>query len=125
MERRGDMTNQEPTPLDEFLPLRPVEFHVLLSLAGGPRHGYGIMKEAAHRSGQEVIPDVGTLYRALRRMTEEQLIEPVDPPPGEGEDPRRKHYAITPFGRRIAAAEAQRLSTLVDAARAGGFLGRV
>lgn len=110
-------SHPDPTP---FLPLRPVEIHVLLSLAGGPRHGYGIMQDAAERSGEDVIPDVGTLYRALRRMVEAGLIEPAE---GQGEDGRRKHYRITGLGRRVASAEAERLAGLVDAARAGGFLG--
>ena len=107
---------RDPTP---FLPLRPVELHVLLSLAGGPRHGYGIMQDAADRTGKVVIPDVGTLYRALRRMVEADLIEPD---PSDGEGGRRKHYRITDLGRRVASAEAERLASLVDAARAGGFL---
>jgi DNA-binding PadR family transcriptional regulator len=53
--------------LDRYLPLRPVEFHVLLSLAAGERHGYGIIQDA-EALGETSVPDVGTLYRALRRM---------------------------------------------------------
>lgn len=116
------MTEAESVPIQEFLPLQPVGFHILLGLAEGPRHGYAIIREAADRSGEDIIPDVGTLYRALRRMVEARLIEPADAPPGGREDSRRKHYRITALGRRVAAAEAERLSTLVDAARAGGFL---
>jgi DNA-binding PadR family transcriptional regulator len=100
-----------------FLPLRPVEFHVLLSLARGARHGYGIMQDAAARTGEDVIPDVGTLYRALHRMVEAGLIEPT-----ASRDERRNEYRITTLGRRVAEAESQRLATLVRAARAGGFL---
>ena len=59
----------EPTPL------RPVEFHILLSLAAGERHGYGIIQDAEARG--ETL-DVGTLYRALARMTEQGFIK-VDP----------------------------------------------
>ena len=44
---------------------RPVEFDVLLSLAAGERHGYGIIQDAEAR-GSNAVPDVGTLYRALR-----------------------------------------------------------
>jgi DNA-binding PadR family transcriptional regulator len=101
-----------------------VELHVLLSLGGGARHGYGIMRDAAARTGKEVIPDVGTLYRALRRMVDQGLIEPVDASPdADGDDARRNYYGLTPLGRIVAAAEAQRLASLVEAARAGGFLG--
>lgn len=109
----------ESTSTGRFLPLRPVEFHVLLSLAAGPRHGYGIMQDAAARTGEEVIPDVGTLYRALRRMVEAGLIEPT------GVDHERRHdYRITAMGRRVAEAESDRLARLVRAARAGGLLER-
>lgn len=117
------MTTPSDAP-EHFLPLRPVELHVLLSLGRSPRHGYGVMQDAAERTGEEVIPDVGTLYRALRRMVDRGLIEPVEPPSATGEvDARRNYYGITTLGREVAAAEARRLSSLVDAARAGGFLG--
>jgi DNA-binding PadR family transcriptional regulator len=106
--------------VERFLPLRPVEFHVLLSVSAGPRHGYGIMQDAAERTGKEVIPDVGTLYRALRRMVEVGLIEPVEQS-GEG---RRNDYRVTRLGRRVAEAESLRLASLVRAARSGGLLGR-
>ncbi|HSK21503.1 MAG TPA: hypothetical protein VK912_20285, partial [Longimicrobiales bacterium] len=52
---------------ERYLPLRPVEFHILLSLAVGERHGYGIIQDAEGR-GETAVPDVGTLYRALARM---------------------------------------------------------
>lgn len=112
----------EPTP-ESFLPLRPVELHVLLSLGKGPRHGYGIIRDAEARTGEEVIPDVGTLYRALRRMVDGALIEPAEAPEGEAVDARRVYYGLTPLGREVARAEARRLTNLVAAARAGGFLG--
>ena len=107
---------------ESFLPLRPVELHVLLSLGSGPRHGYGVMQDAEARTGEEVIPDVGTLYRALRRMVDRGLIEPADAPEGSEADARRVYYDLTSLGHEVAAAEARRLSSLVDAARAGGFL---
>ena len=113
------LPSRDPPDVERFLPLRPVEFHVLLSLASGPRHGYGIMQDAAARTGEEVIPDVGTLYRALRRMVESALIEPLSTP-----DERRHDYGITPLGRRVAEAESLRLASLVRAARAGGLLER-
>jgi DNA-binding PadR family transcriptional regulator len=107
--------------IENLLPLRPVEFHVLLSLAGGERHGYGIMQDARERG--EAVPDVGTLYRALARMVDQELIESVgtrsDPEAG---DERRNYYRITDFGLRVAKAEARRLETLMRAARTGGLL---
>src|SRR5206468_3790557 len=54
--------------LRAHMSLRPVEFQVLLALAGDERHGYGIMQEAARLSGGEAELEPGTLYRALHRM---------------------------------------------------------
>ena len=87
--------------IERFLPLRPVEFNILLSLAGGERHGYGIILDAEAR-GLGDAPDVGTLYRALRRLEDQKL--------------------IGASGRRVAAAEARRMLALTRAARASGLL---
>jgi len=115
------MDRRRRQPAD-FLPLRPVEFHILLSVAGGHRHGYGIIKDAEDR-GEAAVPDVGTLYRALRRMREQGLIEETPAPPaGPGQDERRNYYGITPFGLEVGRAEARRMASLARAARAGGLL---
>jgi DNA-binding PadR family transcriptional regulator len=107
--------------LDRFLPLRPVEFEVLLSLAGGDRHGYGILQDAEARGTQP--PDVGTLYRALRRMQDEGLIGTAGLRRGaDAGDERRHYYHLTPLGLRVARAEARRLAALAEAARVGGLL---
>lgn len=105
-----------------FLPLRPVEFHVLLSLAAGERHGYGIIQDVEGR-GETPAPDVGTLYRALARMEERGLISAADrrQAPDAG-DERRNYYRITPLGLGVARAEARRLAGLTRAARRGGLL---
>ena len=109
-------------PINRFLPLRPVEFDILLSLAAGNRHGYGIIQDAEAR-GLGAIPDVGTLYRALRRLQEHGFIAPagrVAAP--DAQDERRNYYGITPLGRRVAQAEARRLHALTQAARVSGLL---
>lgn len=106
------------TAPESFLPLRPVEFDILLSLAGGDRHGYGVIQETEERTGGRVRLELGTLYRALRRMEEQELIAPTDPPPGEEDaDGRRRYYALTPLGRAVAAAETRRMEGLVAVAR--------
>ena len=108
--------------IERFLPLRPVEFDVLLSLSAGERHGYGIIQDAEAR-GFMPAPDVGTLYRALRRMQDQGLIDPTarrDAP--DGADERRHYYRITPLGLRVARAEAHRMAALTRAARASGLL---
>ncbi len=107
---------------ESLLPLRPVEFHVLLTLAAGERHGYGIIQDAESR-GEADPPDVGTLYRALARMTHGGLIAKADRrvAPDAG-DERRNYYQITPFGLKVARAEARRMAALTRAARVGGLL---
>jgi len=108
--------------IERHLPLRPVEFHILLSLAAGERHGYGIIQDIEAR-GEASVPDVGTMYRALARMVEAGLIETAarQPAPDTG-DERRNYYRITSIGLRTARAEARRLETLMRAARVGGLL---
>jgi DNA-binding PadR family transcriptional regulator len=110
--------------LETLLPLRPVEFMILLSLAEGERHGYGIMQDAKERGGA-TIPDVGTLYRALARMVDQGLIEAGEPrsAPEAGEE-RRNYYRITSVGLKVAKAEARRLEGLTRAARLGGLLAK-
>jgi DNA-binding PadR family transcriptional regulator len=101
-----------------------VEFHVLLSLAGGERHGYGIIQDIQERD-KESVPDLGTMYRALARMVENGWIEPADrhPAPDAGNE-RRNYYRITAAGLRVAKAEARRLDALTRAAKLSGLLTR-
>lgn len=102
--------------------MRPVEFHILLSLAAGERHGYGILQDIEAR-GETMVPDVGTMYRALARMLENRLIEPTARRPApDADDERRNYYRITEAGRRAARTEARRLELLMQAARIGGLL---
>jgi DNA-binding PadR family transcriptional regulator len=115
-------TMDRPRAPESYLPLRPVEFHILLSLAVGERHGYGIIQDAESR-GETVVPDVGTLYRALARMSEQGLIEPsARRRAADASDERRNYYRIRPQGLAVARAEARRLAALTRAARAGGLL---
>jgi DNA-binding PadR family transcriptional regulator len=110
-------------------PLRAVEFHILLALAEGDRHGYAILQEAQRRASQGFLPlEAGTLYRALRRLRDCGFVTDAAPPrevvtAGEA-DERRRYYAITARGRKAAGEEAERLAALVSAARASGLLGR-
>jgi DNA-binding PadR family transcriptional regulator len=106
--------------IDLLLPLRPVEFHILLSLASGERHGYGIIQDIAAR-GEASVPDVGTMYRALARMADSGLIGAA-PATKDSSDERRNYYRITEKGLRVAKAEARRLQALTRAARLGGLL---
>ena len=103
----------------EFLPLSPPMFHVLLSLSQGERHGYLIMKEVEERTSGGVRLSTGTLYGIIKRLLETAMVEEV-----AADDPRRRAYKLTAFGKTVARAEAERLESLVDAARASRLLGR-
>ena len=117
--------DRDKRKIDAFLPLRVVEFQVLLSLASGERHGYGIIRDAEAR-GDKKVPDVGTLYRALARMTDQGLITSVDAGKiADGSDERRIYYRLTPLGLKLARAEAARLAALTRAAQLGGLLSEV
>lgn len=107
-----------------FLPLRTVEFHILLALAPGARHGYGILQDTLRRTGGQLLLEPGTLYRALRRLLAGGLVEEGEPEVGEGDrdDDRRRYYRLTGLGRRVAAAEVERMTALVAAARASGLV---
>ena len=104
--------------VDRHLPLRRVAFHILLSLAAGERHGYGIIQDIEAR-GERPVPDVGTMYRALARMVEAGMIAASARP--SNDDERRNNYRITTLGMRLARAEARRLGALLEAARMGGL----
>ena len=104
---------------EDLLPLRPVVFHVLLSLAEGERHGYAIVQDIGERSTARLQLEPGNLYRHLKSMLDDGLIEESErrPMPGR-DDERRRYYRITRFGRLVALAEASRLEALASEARA-------
>ena len=103
----------EPTP-ESLLPLKPNWFHVLLSLADQDQHGYGIMQEVLDRTEGKVRLWPATLYGTLQRLIEADLIEESRRRPApEQDDARRRYYRLTPFGRRVLAAESRRLEDLV------------
>ena len=90
-----------PTPNDPAL-------LVLVSLAGGPRHGHAILLDVRDFAGVRLGP--GTRYGAINRLETEGLIEALAP---EG---RRRPYRLTDRGRDALAA---RLHGLDAAMRAG------
>src|ERR1044072_4118632 len=101
------------------MPLRPVEFHILLALAAEERHGYSILQEVAALTEGELELEPGTLYRALHRMLAEGgVAESTRRPAADQDDERRRYYRLTALGKRIATAEADRLWRLLSVARA-------
>jgi len=108
-----------------FLPLRPVEFLVLLALANEPRHGYALTQDIAERTDGDVQLEPGNLYKILRRLEADGLIETRGRHPvAELASERRRYYALTPFGARVAMLEARRLRKLL-ASRAARDIGRL
>jgi|SRR5579884_1072142 len=101
------------------LPLGASAFYVLLALADGDRHGASIAEEveAATDGITRLLP--GALYRYLKQMTLDGWIVEHE---AQDDDGRRKYYRLTPWGRRIAQAEAQRLDSVVRMARARRLL---
>ena len=93
------------------------EFHVLLALVDGPRHGYGIMQDVEDLTSGGVKLGPGTLYTAIARLERSGLIEEC-----EADADRRRCYRVTRKGKTAASQEAERLVALVRAARKGGLL---
>ncbi len=107
-------TQRDPRDL---LPLPSHDFQVLLSLADGPGHAYGMAKAVEGQTGG-VRLGIGLLYRILARLTADGVIEDYLPSIGaEGHEARRRYYRLTTFGRRVARAEAVRLEDVVKTAR--------
>jgi len=102
----------------KFLPLKSQWFHILLALASGEQHGYGIMQDVLERTGGKVRLWPATLYGSIKRLMEADLIaESNERPEPELDDPRRRYYRLTALGRRVLDAECERLQALVDAIR--------
>src|SRR5215831_213907 len=104
--------------VQNFLPLKTQWFHIMLSLAGGEQHGYGIMQEVLDRTSGKVRLWPATLYGSIKRLIEAELIEGSDRrPEPELDDARRRYYRLTSLGRRVLDAECERLQELVRAIR--------
>jgi DNA-binding PadR family transcriptional regulator len=117
------MAQPLPDP-ESFLPLPPAMFHIMLALAEGERHGYGIMQEVLRRTDGAVRLSPGTLYGAIKKMVESGWIVETEARPDVSlNDERRRYYRLSGFGERVAHAEANRLSRLVNTAREVGLLG--
>jgi DNA-binding PadR family transcriptional regulator len=109
---------RRPPAPESFLPLKPHWFHVLLSLAAQPQHGYGIMQEVLERTSGKVRLWPATLYGTLKRLGDEELIEESgERPAAELDDARRRYYRLTSLGRRVLAAESERIEDLVRVIR--------
>ena len=91
-----------------FLPLSPHQFHILLALVDRPRHGYAVIQEVEQRTEGALRLGTGTLYTAIARLVELELI--VD---AGREHDRRRYYRLTTLGRAVLRAETARLEALI------------
>jgi DNA-binding PadR family transcriptional regulator len=112
-----------PKEVDQFLPLSPQDFHVLLVLKDEPSHGYGIVRAAEEQFSGNLGLDIGTLYRIVARLLERGLIREVSPKSQQPIDGRkRRFYQATKLGVRVARAEAARLQALLRSPQAADLL---
>jgi len=88
--------------------------YILVSLSGGPKHGYAIMLDVEEISGSPMGP--GTLYAALARLERRGLIEALEP------EDRRRPYRLTGLGETTVRAQLDQLGGFVRAGltRLGG-----
>jgi len=104
------------TKAQSFIPLKTQWFHIMLSLAAGEQHGYGIMQDVLDRTTGKVRLWPATLYGSLKRLIEADLIEESKKRPApEEDDARRRYYRLTTLGKRVLDAECERLQELVRA----------
>ena len=105
-----------------LLPLTPQQFHILLALTDGHRHGYAILQDVAERTGGSLRMGTGTLYTAIARLETLALIEESERRPAASkDDERRRYYKLTAAGRSVLQAETERLDALVRHARRKGI----
>jgi DNA-binding PadR family transcriptional regulator len=100
---------------DQFLPLSAAALHILLALASEDRHGYGIMREVARQSDSRYKLGPGTLYDNLQTLLDQGIVE--ERSPSLSDDPRRRYYRLSRFGRGLLATEIARLEGVVREAR--------
>ena len=109
---------------EDWIPLTPRVFHILLALVDEEQHGYRIMKEVEVRSDGRVRIGPGTLYEAIQRLVKNGLIEESsERPDAKLDDQRRRYYRLTQMGRGVLAAESDRLAALVGFARTKNLVG--
>ncbi len=116
------MTSTASHPRDRHVPLKPVVFQILLALAEGASHGYGLALAVRRQSGGRIHLKTGPLYRHLKRLLDDGLIEDLAGP-ANADRRRGAYYQLTRFGREVVAEEGQRLAELVSRTHDLGLLG--
>lgn len=111
------MSRRDRDPAD-MLPMHPRDFLILFALVDGELHGYGLVKAVERESAGQVRMDPANLYRALKRLERNGLVEEVGARAADGDVERRRYYRLTRYGRSVVAAEAARVRRLARAAEA-------
>lgn len=104
--------------VQSFLPLSAAHFHMLLALADGARHGYGVKRDVEARTDGRIRLAAGSLYEGIQRLEAQGLIAETQVPDAERTSSRQRFYGITPLGRNVLRAEIARLEADLADARA-------
>jgi DNA-binding PadR family transcriptional regulator len=102
--------------VNDFLPLHPEAFRILVILREGERHGYALVKELERDPGRpgKVLP--ANLYRRIRKLLDQGLIAESGRRPDPDDDERRRYFILTRLGEDAARAEASRMRSLLAGA---------
>lgn len=103
--------------IEGFLPLHPEVFRILVVLRSGERHGYALVKALESDPGRPGPIRPANLYRRIRTLLDQGLIEESGNRPDPAvDDQRRRYFQITELGEAVARAEAIRLRDLLAGA---------
>jgi DNA-binding PadR family transcriptional regulator len=100
------MSTYERAELEHLGRLSQPALLVLVSLAAGPKHGYGIMQDVMQLDGTQLEP--GTLYAVLARLESRGWIESMPA------DERRRPYRMTEIGSTVLREHLTRLKRVAD-----------
>ncbi|MGF1473629.1 MAG: PadR family transcriptional regulator [Rubrobacteraceae bacterium] len=102
------------------------ELRVMMVLAAGPRHGYGIMKDITEGTGGRIRMGSSSLYSILDKFTARGYIEECSSTPVPAEPTkdsrRRRYFCLTELGRDVASREVEWLESLAGQARRAGLV---
>ncbi len=100
------------------VPLKPVDFHLLLALVDEPLHGYALAARIREQSDGQVRMMPGNLYSVIRRLVQQGLVAEAEAPAAAGSvDSRRRYFTLTDLGRRVLEEEARRMARMAELAR--------
>jgi DNA-binding PadR family transcriptional regulator len=104
-------------------PLSSATLHILLALAGGDLHGYGIIKDVTRNSDGHYRLGPGTLYDNLKKLMDAGWVADATPAsatkrkPASAKEDDRRFYTLTKDGKAVLTAETDRLQSVVSEAR--------